>query len=56
MVFAALLLLSPLPLFGDVVLPVAKPAAIVSSSKSELHFFPGAFREIGCRKIAGGGS
>lgn len=32
MVFAALLLLSPLPLFGDVVLPVAKPAAIVSSS------------------------
>jgi hypothetical protein len=32
MVFAALLLLSPLPLFGDVVLPVAKPAATVSSS------------------------
>lgn len=32
MVFAALLLLSPLPLFGDVVLPVTKPAAIVSSS------------------------
>lgn len=32
MVFAALLLLSPLPLFGDVVLPVAKPAAIVSCS------------------------
>ena len=31
MVFAALLLLSPLPLFGDVVLPVTKPAAIVSS-------------------------
>ena len=29
MVFAALLLLSPLPLFGDVVLPVTKPAAIV---------------------------
>jgi hypothetical protein len=32
MVFAALLLLSPLPLFGDVVLPVSNPAAIVSSS------------------------
>ena len=32
MVFAALLLLSPLPLFGDVVLPVSKPAAIVSSA------------------------
>jgi hypothetical protein len=32
MVFAALLLLSPLPLFGDVVLPVTKSAAIVSSS------------------------
>jgi hypothetical protein len=31
MVFAALLLLSPLPLFGDVVLPVTNPAAIVSS-------------------------
>lgn len=34
MVFAALLLLSPLPLFGDVVLPVSNPAAIVSSSTS----------------------
>lgn len=32
MVFAALLLLSPLPLFGDVVLPVSNPAAVVSSS------------------------
>ncbi len=32
MVFAALLLLSPLPLFGDVVLPVSNPAAMVSSS------------------------
>ncbi len=31
MVFAALLLLSPLPLFEDVVLPVSKPAAIVST-------------------------
>jgi hypothetical protein len=34
MVFAALLLLSPLPLFGDAVLPVSNPAAIVSSSTS----------------------
>jgi hypothetical protein len=32
MVLAALLLLSPLPLFEGVVLPVANPAAIVSSS------------------------
>lgn len=32
MVFAVLLLLSPLPLFGDVVLPVSKPTAIVSSA------------------------
>jgi hypothetical protein len=32
MVFAALLLLSPLPLFGDAVLPVSNPAAIVSSA------------------------
>src|SRR5450755_4675508 len=29
MVFAALLLLSPLPLFGDVVLPVSRPAPVV---------------------------
>src|SRR5450755_1057958 len=32
MVFAALLFLSPLPLFGDVVLPVSNTAAIVSSA------------------------
>jgi hypothetical protein len=29
MVFAALLLLSPLPFFGDVVLPVSRPAPVV---------------------------
>jgi hypothetical protein len=40
MVFAALLLLSPLPLFGDVVLPVAKPAAIVSSSNPNYISYP----------------
>jgi hypothetical protein len=32
MVFAALLLLSPLPLFGDVVLPVTNPTAIVAAA------------------------
>ena len=40
MVFAALLLLSPLPLFGDVVLPVAKPAAIVPSSTANYIYSP----------------
>jgi hypothetical protein len=30
MVFAALLLLSPLPMFGDVVLPVSNPAPVVA--------------------------
>jgi hypothetical protein len=32
MVFAALLLLSPLPLFGDMVLPVTNPTAIVGEA------------------------
>ncbi len=34
MVFAALLLLSPLPLFGDLVLPVSRPVPVVAVTAS----------------------
>lgn len=34
MVLATLLLLSPLPLFGDVVLPVARPAPVVAATET----------------------
>ena len=52
MVFAALLLLSPVPLFGDVVLPVSNPAAIVSSSNPNYISSPARAEKSDAAKLA----